>query len=341
MFFSEANQEWQVVPQWARFLIRLGYQWPCADLGHRRIALISMPCDSAAAGLVTLGALIRDLGNSTANDVDGHYDALLRYAHQYLECCRVCTMRCQPGFRGCGYTAEATGFVRDTGKKRYQIVKISERKDREAAIVCLRQTVKKWVFRHSATQWHIDGDTPPKLFGNDQKGVPIGTYDQIIPDARIIQENLGRSFSGLCLAGRVAGETASREAYGSIRFQFEEGEYGLSDLLTVHEWLPSNTVSRLTYFNARTGELDRRSSAPALVVADGDASFLKILNQPEFQRSDVTGVIHRTVEHDRLENVGNRMLSLRQWYAEDSEMVSRLSNVPRGISVLVLRRKVP
>jgi hypothetical protein len=70
--FSEAGDPWREVPQWADFLIRLGWAWPTNDAGRSRVCLVSMPCDSAAAGLVTLGAMIRDFGNPRANDVDGH-----------------------------------------------------------------------------------------------------------------------------------------------------------------------------------------------------------------------------------------------------------------------------
>ena len=341
IFFSEANQEWQVVPPWVTFLIRLGYQWPYGVLGHRRIALISMPCDSAAAGLIALGALIRDSGSPNANDVDGHYDALLRYARQYLECCRVCTTRCQPELQGCGYSAEVTGLVRDKDSKRYQIVKISERNDREEAIVCLRGTLKRWITRRSATNWHVDGEPPPQLANNLEGALPNEAYVRIVEGAQIYLDNLRRSFSGLCLAGRVVGETASREACDSIRFRLGQGEYGLSYLLTVHKWSPSNIVSRITFFNARTGELDRRSCAPALVVADGAECFLKVLGRSDFQRSDVIGVIRRTMERDHLEDVGNRMMGLRQWYVEDSELLGKLRDTPRGISVLILRKRTP
>ncbi|MGC3975907.1 MAG: hypothetical protein QM771_16220 [Nitrospira sp.] len=338
MLFSEANEEWQAVPPWVLFLIRLGFQWPSDGLKHRRIALVSMPCDSAAAGLIALGALIRDLGNPNANDVDGHYDALLRYAHQYLERCRDCNMRCRPELKGCGYAGETTGLVRNRERKLYKIVKISQRKDREAAIVCLRQSITRWIFRHSATDWHIDGEPPSQLCSNDQKALPIETYNRIIAEAQIIRDNLRRSFSGLCIAGRVAGKPASREAYASIRFLSERCEYGLSDLLTVHEWLPSNMVSRLTYFNALTGTLDRRSSAPNFVVADGSQCFLKVLT--DFQRSDVIGVIQRTMTRKQLEDVGNRIVGLRQWYVEDTELLGELRDVPRGISVLILSKRI-
>jgi hypothetical protein len=61
LLFSEAQAEWHAVPRWIEYLIHLGYVWPRDISERRRIALISMPCDSAAAGLVSLGALVREL----------------------------------------------------------------------------------------------------------------------------------------------------------------------------------------------------------------------------------------------------------------------------------------
>lgn len=343
MLFSETNQDWQPVPSWVRFLIRLGYDWPNGVSAQRRIALVSMPCDSAAAGLIALGALIRDLGNPIANDVDGHFDALLRYARQYLESCRHCTVSCRPGMGSCDYVARATGLLRHQGRKLYEIFTVSNRPDIEKqSIGCSNSRLKldRWIFRRSAVDWKIDGEPPPQSI--DHEGaLPEEAYVRIVAGAQIIPENLQRSFSGLCLAGRVAGGTATHEACTLIRFRSANGDYALSDLLTVREWSPSNVISRMTFFNARTEQFDRRSSGSALVVADGDGGFLKMLGRPEFQRSDVIGVIHRTVERDHLEAVGNRMLGLRQWYAEDSEMLSRLTPTPRGISVLILKRRTP
>jgi hypothetical protein len=123
--FSEAGLDWRPIPQWARFLIQFGYRWPMASPGRRRIALVSMPCDSAAAGLIALGALIRDLGNDTATNVNGHYEALLRYARQYLRSCHKCEVRCHPEERRCGYMHEATGLLRDKNGKRYRISELT------------------------------------------------------------------------------------------------------------------------------------------------------------------------------------------------------------------------
>jgi hypothetical protein len=57
VLFSELNSDWRPVPEWANFLIRLGYGWP-TKTGQRGIALVSMPCDSPAAYLIGLGSLI-------------------------------------------------------------------------------------------------------------------------------------------------------------------------------------------------------------------------------------------------------------------------------------------
>ena len=342
MLFSEDGQQWQEVPSWVKFLIRFGFQWPCGVLGDRRIALISMPCDSAAAALIALGALIRDLGNPNANDIDGHYGAMLRYAHQYLEWCRDCAMRCRPELKGCGYAAEATGWVRGKREKLHRIVQISELTTwYEQAIVCLdsRKSSTSCILRQSATSWHIDGAPPPQLGLNSEMALPKNAYEQIVEATKILSGNLCKTFSGLCLAGRIAGETASREQYSKIRFKSDQGEYSLLDLLAIHEWSPSNIVSRMAFFNSRTGRLDRRACDPALVVADGAECFLKVLGETDFQRSDAIGIIHRTMERDPLEGVGNRMINLRGWYVEDSGFLGLLPVTPCGITALVLRKR--
>ena len=297
-----------------------------------------MPCDSAGAGLVALGAMIRDLSSPNADDVHGHYDALRRYARQYLESCRICDMRCEPELKGCGYTSEATGRVRYMGGHLYIV---SEKTDFIAGnIWFFGQGVNRWLNPRYATDWQIDGEPPPQLIDH-MRALPEQVYTAIVDGAQVIPDNLRRSFSGLCLAGRVAGQAATREAYASIRFRVGDIEYGLPDLLTVYGWHQCSEVSRITFFNARTQQIDRGAYAPALVVADGDVSFLRVLDRSEFQRSDVIGVISRAIERDNLEAVGNRMLGLRQWYAEDTELTGHLPALPKGISIAILRRRIP
>jgi hypothetical protein len=230
--------------------------------------------------------------------------------------------------------------VREKKGKLYQISERTDFEERRLAFSLARRDLTWWPDPRRATEWRIDGDPVSQLTNHDG-ALPGGAYVEIINNAQIIPDNLRRSFSGLCLAGRVTGENATREACASVRFLCASGEHRLPDLLTVHGWSSSHVVSRTTFYNARTEKLDRRASAPALVVSDSDTSFLKVLSEEEFQRSDVIGVFHRTMERDHLEAIGNRMLGLRQWYAEDSEMLTQLQSVPRGISVLIISRRTP
>jgi hypothetical protein len=215
--FSEAGLDWRPISRWAEFLIQLGYRWPIATPGQRRIALVSMPCDSAAAGLIALGALIRDLRNNTATNVGGHYDALLRYARQYIKSCRNCDMRCKPELKRCGYSSEATGLVRDKNKKLYRISESTDFEHRRLVVAIERGTWAVWPKR--ATDLQIDGQPRPRLIS--AAGVlPAHAYTAIINGAVIYPDNLRESHSGLCLAGRVAGEIASQKAFASVRFRF-------------------------------------------------------------------------------------------------------------------------
>jgi len=335
--FSEANGPWRPIPEWAQFLIQFGYRWP--EKGKRRIALISMPCDSPGAGLIALGSMVRDLGNSSANAIDGHYDALLRYARQYLESCRNCELEhCNPTVKGCGYTSRARGKLRSLRVQR-TTVEISERTNVEERRLTLRHRrgMLESPNPEYATDWHIDGEPPPQsnLAGSELSSEP---YQHLIDAAQIVSENLRRTYSGICLAGRAAGESASRAACSAVRFQDGVAEFGLEKMLTVHGW-SAGTVSRVSFFNTRTAELDRYSPAPSLVVADGDIAFLKTLGRPEFQQSDIVGVINRAVDRDGLEAVGNKVLGLRQWYDPDEDLLDCPPAALRGISVAILRRR--
>jgi hypothetical protein len=272
ILLSEGGLEWRPISRWAEFLIQFGYRWPVASSGQRRIALVSMPCDSAATGLIALGALIRDLGNSIATNVGGHYDALLRFARQYIKSCRDCDMRCHPELKRCGYSREATGLVRDKNKKRYCISESTDFAHGRLAITIERGTWAVWPKR--AIDLRIDGQPPLRLV-RATGTLPGHAYAAIVDGATIFPDNLRESYSGLCLAGRAAGATASQIAYASIRFRCGGIEYGLPDPLTIHGWSSSTAVSRMSFFNARTEQLDTDASLPALVIADGGCFLSK------------------------------------------------------------------
>jgi hypothetical protein len=222
-----------------------------------------------ATAVIALGALIRDLGNVGATNVVGHYDALLRYARQYIKNCRKCDMRCHPELKRCGYSSEATGLVRDKNNKRYCISASTDFKHGRLGLEIERGTWAVWPKR--ALDLRIDGQPPAKL--SSVAGVlPGHLYTAIVDGAKILPANLRESYSGLCLAGRTAGETASRKAYSSIRFRCAGVEYDLPDLLTIQGWSASTTVSRVMFFNARTEQPDSCNFPPALGRTDQAAS---------------------------------------------------------------------
>ena len=64
-----------------------------------------------------------------------------------------------------------------------------------------------------------------------------------------------------------------------------------------------------------------------------DDCFLKILRRSEFQSSDIIGVIHRTMSREKLEEVGNKLSELKQWYRNDTEILEIFESVPYGISI--------
>jgi hypothetical protein len=341
--FSESNSVWQPLPHWARFFIDFGFNWPREAVGPRRIALVSMPCDSAVSGLITLGALIRDLGRPEANEVEGHYDALLRYAQQYLECCRYCDLDpCDPETRRCGYTARATGLLRSPLQP-HKTFEISDRTDFQKRQIAWHYrsarncTGIEWPRPQYAVNWHIDGDPPHQILRGE--GVlPAEPYRALVNGAEIHDSNLRASYSGLCFAGRIAGSSVTRELCASLRFRIGSEVHSLNNLLTVHGWSEA-ALSRVSFFNSHTSKLDRYSASPVVVVADGDGAFLKCLGRREFQKSAVIGVIHRALERDKLEAVGNKMIDQRQWYEPDEELLSRTGPPPRGVSMTLLKRR--
>jgi hypothetical protein len=335
MRYSEVEGEWMPMPLWVRFFLSLGYTWPRIDQQLRRICLVSMPCDSPAAGLIALGAMVHDLGDPLANDVDAHTKRLLNYARQYLEHCKLCTLRCHPELKRCGYTKQATGRLRSPLLR--GTVQISGQTDFDAGEL-------KWLQGNSVVtrkrdhlkDYHIE-DEPPCEWNDAVGELSPAPYELLFRDAAIISDNLRRSYGGLCLAGRGTGQGATRSTYEQVHIGDAVCEYSLSEILAIPEWSDCR-ISRLAYFNSRTRRMDRRAASPNLVIADGDSAFLRAFDHSEFQRADILAVVHRSLDRDRLEAVGTKMLP-SQWFEPDTDRLCELPPKPKGVSIVILKSR--
>ena len=318
MKFSEANDPWRSVPEWASFLIEFGFAWLAPTLASRRIAVISMPSDSAAAGLIALGAMRKCLEVDDANDMNVHYEKLLNLARKRPSGVTVRNTKMSGVFVFDGVGNDGNPWVK----------KLSSR------------SLRAPILRSTAINWRIHGEAPVAILNGDQ--VPNSQfYAHLVKRGGDIRpSNLSESHSQICLAGRGVGEAPTRDCMADIRFGDESCEANLSQLLTVQNWMPG-TISRVMFYNARTQAFDRHAGNPQVVIADGDTSFLRVVDGKDFEHSDVVGVIHRTMERDRLEAVGTKLENLRQWYDPDEYVFDGMPVRPRGIGLSVLKRKQP
>ncbi len=317
MEFSEANSEWRSVPDWASFLINFGFAWLAKPHNARRIALVSMPSDSAAAGLITLGAMRRCLELDDANDVGSHYQRLLELAHKRPKSVSLRHATRSGCFVFDGFDSNGNPVVKELKQKSSLRINIP---------------------RSTAMNWRIDGEAPVAVL-NGQQVPNAQLYAHLVEQGGDIKpSNLSESHSRICLAGRGVGEAPTRVCMVDIRFRDDGCEANLGQLLTVQSWMPG-TISRVMFYNARMEEFDRQAGKPEVVVADGDTSFLRVVDGKDFEHSDVVGVIHRTMERGRLEAVGTKMENLRQWYDQDNSVLDGLPDRPRGIGISVLKRR--
>jgi hypothetical protein len=295
--------------------------WANTESVARRIAVVSMPCESAAAGLIALGAMRRRLALDDANDSFSHFQRIERLADM----------------------KEGETFLRhNTLKGRFAL---ESRDPRGFVWVRGAHTasgkngpLRTVILPSHSNEWRFDGEAP--IQNIEGTGLPDGSfYGELIQGALpAIQSNLGTSDSGICLAGRVAGESVSKNILDSIRFQSHDRVAALPNLLTVQRWSPG-TISRTTFFNTRTGQIDRSTGCTRVVVADGDGAFLRVIEAAEFRHSNVVGVVHRVLERDRLESIGIKIAELAQWYAPDNDLLNQLPPAPGGITISTLKRR--
>jgi len=330
-----------------------------------------MPCDSGGAGLVALGALVRDLQNPRANDQDGHLDQLRAHAATYSHLCGkvtsnglVCEDSCNPVAVGCGLPRPINGLVRNLAGGVYRIKSVGSpfgdatevgiavtpariektQKNRRTKVgyqnALTRDPGVIWILPQEVSKWRLDGHAPVTAASLGAR-LLAEPYLDLIAEAKVLEGNLSSSYSGLCLAGRGAGEKSTKEQLDTLKFLGRSGvEWSLSNLLSVNRWNDIPRVTRVCFYNTRTGNLDAGSLAPRLVVADGAQAMAQALL--EFKESDVLGIVHRGIERELLEDLGDRVRQLDQWYLPDREFASSLPPAAMTINFkfLVSRKRL-
>lgn len=314
LMFADLEDHWSAVPAWVIWFLRFGYFWP-VEQGRRRICVISTPCDSPAAGLVALGLMRRRLEVPDAGDLAVHLNrlrTLYQTARESTILRRVNNRR-----KFCFGHADADGtlwaHIQGSTGQRFKIIE------------------------EFAFDWHVDGEPPVQV----TRGAPMAPaailhslFDGAGP---VLEENLARTDSAICLAGRVVGESQTQQALSAVRFRQDGINLSLGSLLTIHGW-HEGRVSRVAFFNARTREVDRASRPPLVVCADGAASSARVLAEPRFSRSDIIAVIPRTSDVDQLEAVSQQFASLLRWYTPEDDAAPSPGGVPGGVTVATLRQ---
>lgn len=313
LLFSEGGERFGPLPPWVRFFLELGFRWPDDDV--RRVAIVSTPCDSPAAGLIALGALVRRLGEPESNDLGTHKR-------------RIRELR--PGHRG---------TLRRNGDRGHYVV---HRRDPDGTL-WLEHTVKKerlQFIEYRAGDWYFDGESPAEArTGSELPWLTL--YRALAPSGFSIDEsNLRYSDSNIVLAGRSTGQAVLAEMLANLAFKHEANTASVLMLLALQDHQLAGNASRIRYLNPRASsgrEFDRPGSAPRTVIADGSDALLCSLSSEPCESASIIAHIPRTDDQSRLEEVGERLGGLRQWFESDAEVVQRLPSPPHGIAVVSLR----
>ncbi|AYM92573.1 hypothetical protein D9980_19490 [Serratia sp. 3ACOL1] len=345
MQYFEVDMLYDEAPAWAATALTLGYQWSLSSGSNtRRIGLLSMPCESCAAGLIALGALRNDLERTTANHVDTYFDLL-------LQACRKRVSARMP-YKGPNEGSDwDLRYVIDDTRWRF----VAHNNDGDVDAIVLedarhRSVIKRkgksisnqngachrYLMRNRATDWQLRDYPLPQLAqgGNILK---ISDYSELPGCAgRIVEENLSRSYEGLVLVGSGA-ERDSRymqKLYGS-GFSIADRRLPLGDLLTLHH-KERKYIQRLSFLNERTQQY--KSMYPAkLIVADG--IFALLCAEKLFSDSDIIGVCSRDASTETILQLKDWMSNKIRYYTDIDTNHFLPGDMPAGMLLRVLQRR--
>lgn len=342
MRYFEGNVLYEDFPRWAAGALNLGYRWHQGDNKTRRIGLLSMPCESEAAGLIALGALRGDLELSTANHVDTHFDLLQR------TCRELVTRRMQGGelfdesswdvsntiddtrWRFAGYDESLSTIVLESSTYR-SVIKRNGRRIPNPNGPCNR-----FISQASSLNWQLRGlPLPQAPLGG--MALELSAYSDLPScEGKVLEDNLRSSYDGLVLIGHgAARDTAYMHKLYAVGFASDERWLPLGELLTLHH-SDKKYIRRLRFLNERTQ--NESGFEARLVVADGISALLTAVRI--FPSSDIIGVVNRDASIDALEQFRGWLNEIMRYYTDMDNDNCQPSTLPEKMLLRVLHRKV-
>ena len=308
--YKEGEKLYTNFPSWVEGSLNLGYHWVGLSNNtakRRRIALVSMPCQSVAAPLVALGLLRRELELEDTNFFNRYFEYLLNEISVRQE------------------KSEQIILVDDNNKK-WNLIQVNQGHSIKVCYSKYKESVKRrgrripnpngqvvsTIMSSNARYWRLDGQ--PRLWCSEPLDYTIYKY-LIRNGGDIYEHNLQNYWRETVLLSNFVGKDSFfHKRISSIKFCFDEEEVGLDTLLTVNGVSPQ--ITRVTLHSAN--ELNSLNYSPKRVVVEGSLAFLKALEH--FRESDIIGVISRDEPSSNLEQVMEKNHELSRYYqTKDSE----------------------
>ena len=280
-----------------------------------------MPCESAAVGLVTVGAVARRLGEPSANDREAHAEWMLqRFKRRERVLYRHRNGR--RDYRGVFELIEVT----PSGMARFK------RTDGGTIITCSLQGLDSW----------YEVGAPITSISADGKGLQnVGIYQGLIGSGVPIRpENLARTESSICLATHTRGEAHTQALLEGVGVTVGSERGTVAELTSAHSWCDAH-VSRLVVWNTRINEIDRNPIGPRLLIAHGMETLLRVVDDSRFSCADVICVLETAVDRDAIERLNTWLRDRRQWCNAKSrdEVGESIGQVPAGVAVQWLEER--
>lgn len=353
--YFEGDSTFTTLPDWVRWSISLGLGFPVSSIaGPRGMLLVSTPCESPIAGLVSLGIVMRDLARAGATDVENHADAVRGWAGQYLSRCRTCEVRCDPGKAGCGFTVESSGELSkvgdNAGERRTRFFVESLGGDgtltlREARRRNAQQSPTIWRFgsghnpNRVLSQFLPDGWPMPEAV-QPMAALDVTPHRLLAPDWSPVDEWRSQSYSGACLVGKRAGTADMQRGLERVGFALDGNRYHLPAMLSIMGW-SGKTVSRLRFYNSRRGGgfgFDRPGSNPEVTIVDGARELADVVSfEKVFGSSSMIGVVPRDSDTNDLQGLS---LALdERHYGPQGAGAPALDPPPPGITIQWMARR--